>query len=145
MKSFTGHSIPTDNIVGFAADECNVMMVASNSVASRLREQCPGFFVMKCICHTAHLCTSKACKQLPRGCEDLARDIYSFFKNISKQQCQLSRIFEYQTSQNITSFSDAAVVINCSRRTIARTAECVKAVFQQLLALRTTCINRIDI
>ncbi|KAK9977095.1 hypothetical protein ABG768_018916 [Culter alburnus] len=52
-----------------------------NSVSSRLRNDLPGITVQRCVCHSLHLCASEACKQLPRRCKDLARDIYGYFKN----------------------------------------------------------------
>ncbi|CAG5029609.1 unnamed protein product [Parnassius apollo] len=76
-------------------DGCNVMMGGNNSVASRLKKNLPGMFVMKCVCHSAHLCASESCKQLPRRCEDLAREIYSFFKNSSKRQFRLQQFQEF--------------------------------------------------
>lgn len=89
MKTFNQFEIPVLNIIGFASDGCNVMMGAHNSVASRFRQQCPGIFIMKCVCHSAHLCASEACKVLPRRCEDLAREIFNHFKCSSKRQCEL--------------------------------------------------------
>ncbi|KAJ8930686.1 hypothetical protein NQ314_016491, partial [Rhamnusium bicolor] len=74
------------NIIGFGSDGCNVMMGEYNSVSSRFKELCPGIFILKCICHSLHLCSSQACKSLPRATEDLARNIYTFFKSSSKRQ-----------------------------------------------------------
>lgn len=88
MQTFKAHEIPVKNIIGFGADGCSVMMGAHNSVSSRLRNECPGLFVIKCVCHSAHLCASEACKVLPRRCEDLAREIYNFFKCSSKRQSE---------------------------------------------------------
>ncbi|XP_034944545.1 uncharacterized protein [Chelonus insularis] len=85
-NSFESHGIPSKHIIGFASDGCNTMMGNKNSVASRFEEQCPGIYIFKCICHSLHLCASEACKQLPRSCEDLARNIYNEFKNSAKRQ-----------------------------------------------------------
>ncbi|XP_066585587.1 SCAN domain-containing protein 3-like [Prorops nasuta] len=63
-------------------------MGSHNSVASRFRNDCPNITILKCICHTAHLCANYACKTLPRECEDLGRNIYNFFKLSSKRQHQ---------------------------------------------------------
>lgn len=90
IKSFEKEDIPVTNLIGFAADGCSVMMGENNSVSSRLKEYCPGVIIMKCVCHSAHLCASSACKELPRRCEDLAREIYAFFKSSSKRQCQFA-------------------------------------------------------
>nr|XP_037290874.1 uncharacterized protein LOC119186301 [Rhipicephalus microplus] len=54
-------------------------MGAHHSIASMLQAQIPGIFILKCICHSFHLCASYACKTLPRGVEDLARDVYNYF------------------------------------------------------------------
>lgn len=80
IGTFTKYDIPLQNILGFASDGCNIMMGAYNSVASRLKIVCPGIVIYKCICHSLHICSSQACKHLPRTCEDLARNIYNFFK-----------------------------------------------------------------
>ena len=81
MESFTSYQVfATKNIVGFAADGANVMMGDHNSMKSRLIEDCPGIFILKCICHSLHLCASEACKALPSRCEELARAIYNYFK-----------------------------------------------------------------
>jgi hypothetical protein len=80
IETFVKKDIPLKNIVGFASDGCNVMMGEHNSVASRLRNECPGIVVLKCICHSLYICSSQACKMLLRTCEDLARNIYNFFK-----------------------------------------------------------------
>ncbi|KAL3224003.1 hypothetical protein MRX96_027070 [Rhipicephalus microplus] len=77
---FTSAEIPYErNLIGFAADGANVMMGAHHSVASMLQAQIPGIFILKCVCHSFHLCASYACKTLPRGLEDLARDVYKYF------------------------------------------------------------------
>lgn len=78
--SFVKMNIDIKNIIGFGSDGCNTMMGAHNSVASRFRDNCPGIVIVKCICHSLHICASEACKRLPRNCEDFARNVYNFFK-----------------------------------------------------------------
>lgn len=88
IDSLKDYNIPLENLIGFGSDGCNAMFGANNSVTSRLKEQFPGIFLMKCICHSLHLVCSEACKMLPRRCEELARHIYSFFSHSSKRQSQ---------------------------------------------------------
>ncbi|KAJ8964622.1 hypothetical protein NQ317_012440 [Molorchus minor] len=83
---FSSKGIPLTNIIGFGSDGCNTMFGQQNSVASKLKDALPGVVVQKCICHSLHLCASEACKCLPRRCEDMARNIYNFFKNSAKRQ-----------------------------------------------------------
>lgn len=81
--AFFNKNIPKNNIIGFASDGCNVMMGEKNSVSSRFKDNFEGIKIMKCICHSLHLCASEACKELPRTPEDLARNVHNFFKVIS--------------------------------------------------------------
>ena len=80
---FEKDSIPldNDNIIIIIADTTNVMFGEHNSVASHLKEKIPGIFLMRCICHSAHLCASHACEKLPRTVE-LLRDVYNYFCHI---------------------------------------------------------------
>ncbi|KAL0829789.1 hypothetical protein ABMA28_003272 [Loxostege sticticalis] len=89
------YGIPLKNVVGFGSDGCNVMMGSANSVASRFKEDCPGIIIMKCICHSAHLCASAACQKLPNRCEQLARNIFSFIHNSSKRSAALKQFQEF--------------------------------------------------
>lgn len=90
-KSLEAENISLENVIGFGSDGCNTMMGAHNSVASRFQASCPNLYVFKCICHSLHLCASEACKALPRNCEDLARNVYHFFKASAKRQHELVR------------------------------------------------------
>lgn len=60
IKSFEEAGIPLTNVIGFASDGCNVMFGEHNSVASRMKQLQDGIVVMKCICHSLHLCASEA-------------------------------------------------------------------------------------
>ena len=59
--------VPIDNIVGYASDTTNVMFGQHHSVVSLLKERLPHLFVIKCLCHSAHLCASHAFEKLPRS------------------------------------------------------------------------------
>ncbi|XP_025205739.1 uncharacterized protein LOC112602039 [Melanaphis sacchari] len=88
IQTFEEYKIPFTNIIGFGSDGCNSMFGVRNSVASRMQNVFPGIFLMKCICHSLHLVSSEACKELPKRCEDLARQIHSYFSQSSKRQSQ---------------------------------------------------------
>lgn len=95
IKAFNDCNIPSDNIIGFGSDGCNSMMGANNSVASRMIQNFPGISIWTCICHSLHLCASEACKILPKRCEDLARQVYSFFSMSSKRSAQFVEFQEF--------------------------------------------------
>lgn len=88
VTSFEERVIPMKNVVGFGSDGCSVMMGVNNSVASRLKRDFPNITIMKCICHSLHTCASESCAELPRTCEDLARNVHNFFGCSSKRQCE---------------------------------------------------------
>lgn len=67
-KSFLDRNVPLNNIIGFASDGASVMMGQHNSVASRFMANNPGITILKCICHSLHLCAS----------EELAKAMWGF-------------------------------------------------------------------
>ncbi|KAL5238901.1 hypothetical protein ACI65C_006311 [Semiaphis heraclei] len=66
INSFISENVPLNNIIGFASDGCNTMMGSWNSVSSNFKNDLPGIFIQKCICHSLALCASESCKVLPR-------------------------------------------------------------------------------
>ena len=80
-------------MIGFESDGANNMLGTHNSLASRFKEDIPGILIMKCICYSFALCVSYACLKLPRGIEDLARNVYSYF------QSSLKRLRKLEESQ----------------------------------------------
>ncbi|CAK1597844.1 unnamed protein product [Parnassius mnemosyne] len=86
IKNFlSDNNIPMENLIGFAADGANTMMGQHNSLSSRLVAENPHLFVLKCVCHSFHLCASYACLKLSREPETLIRDIYNYFNNSPKR------------------------------------------------------------
>ncbi|XP_072384804.1 zinc finger BED domain-containing protein 5-like [Diabrotica undecimpunctata] len=92
---FNDNAIPyKDNLIGFASDGANVMFGSKNSLMTLLKRDIPSLFVMKCICHSFHLCASYSCEKLPRFVEDLTRDIYNYFGSSPKR---IAEYAEFQT------------------------------------------------
>lgn len=96
VKLFTENGIPyKDNMVGFAADGANAMMGHHNSVASRLLQDVPNLYIMKCICHSFALCASYACTKLPREPEGLLRDVFNYISMSPKRAGILKEFQEF--------------------------------------------------
>lgn len=95
MKSLNNYEVPVSNIIGFGSDGCSTMMGKNNSVSSKFKDLCPGIYIMKCICHSAHLCASEACKELPKEVEQLAHDVHNSLKHSSKRLAQFSEFQEF--------------------------------------------------
>lgn len=98
ISYFLNKKIPyKENLIGFASDGASVMTGKYNSVMSRFKEEVPNIFLMRCICHSFHLCASAACEKLPRGVEDIVRDTYNFFSNSPKR---IESLKEFQNFTN---------------------------------------------
>ncbi|XP_050516405.1 uncharacterized protein LOC126891268 [Diabrotica virgifera virgifera] len=96
INFFTKHDIPyKTNFIGFASDGASNMVGIRNSLVSRLQENIPGIFTVKCICHSFHLCASYACKKLPEEVEQLTREVYNFFANSPKRVEELKEFQEF--------------------------------------------------
>ena len=85
-QSFADLHVPMSNIIGYSSDTTNVMFGQFNSVAQLLKEEFPDVITVKCSCHLIHLASSQAALKLPKGLEDLCRDIFSHFSRSSKRQ-----------------------------------------------------------
>jgi hypothetical protein len=85
-KTFTDFHIPMENIVGYSSDTTNVMFGEYNSVAQLIKSEYPKVVAVKCSCHLIHLASSYAALQLPKGLEDLCRNVFAHFNRSSKRQ-----------------------------------------------------------
>lgn len=71
------------------------MVGEQNSFFSHLKQDVPHAILMRCICHTAALIASKACEELPRGPEDLMRNIATYVSGSAKRCAILAELQEY--------------------------------------------------
>lgn len=87
--------IPLDKLVVFAADNASVMMGNISGVQARFKVILPNIFVMGCVCHSFHLCSSAAAKKLPRSLEDFTRSVYNYFSHSSKRSEKLEEFQKF--------------------------------------------------
>lgn len=86
-NTFSELHIPMENIIGYSSDTTNVMFGERNSVSQLLKSEHKNVHVVKCSCHLIHLVSSYAAKMLPKGLEDLCRDIYTFSPFVEEARC----------------------------------------------------------
>lgn len=65
--------IKIENMIGIGVDGANVMSGKHNSVTAIFKKELPDLIVVKCVCHSLHLCAEKAAESLPRQLEFLVR------------------------------------------------------------------------
>lgn len=92
------NNMNTDNIIGFAADNAAVMMGNKNGVQAHFKQLNENIFILGCVCHSVHLCSSAAAEKLPRSIEEFVRNIYNHFANSSQRKEILE---EFQNFINI--------------------------------------------
>jgi hypothetical protein len=83
------------NIFGVASDGAAVMVGKNNSFFSRLKQEVPHVILVKCICHTSAIISSKACAELPRTPEDMVRNIATYISGSVKRCAELLEFQEY--------------------------------------------------
>ncbi|XP_047523967.1 uncharacterized protein LOC125062236 [Pieris napi] len=96
---FEQYDIPfRQNLIGFASDGASVMMGRHHSVMTLLKADIPHLFIIKCICHSFHLCASYACNKIPRFVEEVVREIYNYFSSSPKRSAEFK---EFQLFCNL--------------------------------------------
>jgi hypothetical protein len=80
------------HLIGFASDGASAMMGIHNSLSTKLKNNIPNLFLMKCTCHSFSLCANYACEKLPESIEQVARDIYTYFQHSFKKQSEFREL-----------------------------------------------------
>ena len=75
-----------NNVVGFSADTCNTMFGVNNSVSTILKKAAPNIVLIKCACHSIHLTSSYASKELPKELEELVYSVFNHFSRSPKRR-----------------------------------------------------------
>ncbi|XP_055923771.1 general transcription factor II-I repeat domain-containing protein 2B-like [Eupeodes corollae] len=130
VTSFNKNEIDyKSNLIGFGADGAAVMMGVNSSVRTYLQADVPNLFIMKCICHSFHLCASYACSNLPSSIEDLCRDVYNYIQNSPK------RIAAFKTFQAFLEVKPNKILHYSQTRWLSR-LEVVNCILVQYDALK---------
>lgn len=102
------NNIPLKNMVGFAADNCNVMMGVVRGVQAKLKLLVPNLFVNGCVCHILNLVSSSAYSCLPKTIEKFITDVNYYFCNSSNRKKEFIKFQEYFGTANHVIFKYAS-------------------------------------
>lgn len=83
-----------ENMVGIGVDGANVMVGKHNSVTALFKREISDVVVMKCVCHSLHLCAEKAAETLPRQLEFFVRETYNWFSYSPKRVEKYKLLYE---------------------------------------------------
>lgn len=87
-QSFTDLHVPMNIIISLVIRPIlpTLWFGQYNSVSQLIKAEYPDVFTVKCSCHPIHLVSSQAALKLPKGLEDLCRDVFAHFSRSSKRQ-----------------------------------------------------------
>ncbi|KAJ4426064.1 hypothetical protein ANN_26873 [Periplaneta americana] len=66
---------------GIGVDNASVMSGVNNRVYAKLRSECPGLTMIRCVCHSLQLAVSSASDCLPTNLDFLVREPYNWFSH----------------------------------------------------------------
>lgn len=93
VKEFLDNAnLPLQNMLAIGTDGESNLCGVNHSLYTLLMEEIPQLMLLKCTCHSIHLCVSKAATVLPSNLHFLNREVYSWVK------CPLRKL-EYQKVQ----------------------------------------------
>jgi hypothetical protein len=113
-------------------------ILSSISILSiKILSQVPQLQLIKCVCHSLHLCSSYASKEIPETLEFLIRETRSWFSNSSMRQNLYKDLYATINNGNIPN----KLIPLCKTRWLVWSMA-VKATLQQWIELKTHFIER---
>ncbi|XP_075150389.1 uncharacterized protein LOC142224497 [Haematobia irritans] len=82
------------NIIALGTDGANNLCGARRGLYGLMKEQNSQLILVKCICHSLHLCCSDASKVFPAEVEYLVKEIYNYFSNSPLRTIKYKRAFD---------------------------------------------------
>nr|XP_033331125.1 uncharacterized protein LOC117223097 [Megalopta genalis] len=89
MYTLKKYNLPINNLIGFCANNTNVMMDKHNSVAPRLLEVNVEISIFPCIRHSFHLIARHAYEVLFKEFDNFLYAVYTYFAHSPKRQIAL--------------------------------------------------------
>lgn len=87
VKSFENKGVFFQkNAKFFCSDTCNLMMGVRKSVATKLKNYCPGIKICKCNCHIENLAANFALTAFPDIIKTLPADVHKYFKDSARRE-----------------------------------------------------------
>lgn len=82
-----------EHLIGIGVDGASVMVGVHNSLSVLLKRDVPDIIVVKCVCHSLHLCAEKSSEVLPRQLEFLIREVHNWFSYSPKRLAQYRELY----------------------------------------------------
>ena len=128
MNTFKEAEIPSESIIGFCSDTCNLMMGKCNSVSTRLKLQNPDMAITKCICHLESLILNGALLVFPEECIKLTQKIHNYI------MCSAKRVQNWCRAQEMCEVQPRMILGICWIRWLSLYA-CIRQFLRRLTPL----------
>lgn len=93
LDFFTSINVPISNLLGFAADSCNLLLGKYSDVLLKLSQIVPFMYVSGCVVNSLHMCVCKAVSKLPDTYEKLCHDIYDYMYYKPQQVAGFEQVY----------------------------------------------------
>lgn len=128
-------NLPVKNLIGIGTDGANNLCGKNHSLFTLLKERVPlpQLQNVRCICHSLHLCSSKASELLPSSLEFLVRETRNWFANSPLRRAHYADLFNSINDDN-------KVLLNLVQLSITRWLAwegAVKRILYQWIELKT--------
>jgi len=97
-------NLPVKNLIGIGTDDASNLCGKNHSLFTLLKERVPlpQLQIVRCICHSLHLCSSKASEVLPSSLEFLVRETRNWFANSPIRRAHYADLFNLINDNNKT-------------------------------------------
>ncbi|KZS10354.1 Zinc finger-like protein [Daphnia magna] len=95
LAEFEQVGIRLQKMIGFAADNCSVMLGYKGGLGALLKNDLPWLTVLGCICHSFSLCSSAALEKLDKSIVQICHDVHNFIAYSSKRKKEFKECQEF--------------------------------------------------
>ncbi|XP_015123867.1 uncharacterized protein LOC107045954 [Diachasma alloeum] len=86
--------LPKENMTALGTDGASNLCWRKESLYALLKKDIPNLQLLKCSCHSIHLCSCKASEELPSSLEYLVKEVYNWFKQSTLRRVKYKRLFD---------------------------------------------------
>ncbi|XP_057331417.1 uncharacterized protein LOC130671506 [Microplitis mediator] len=87
-------NLKIQNMVGIGVDGASVMIGKKNSVTAIFKRELNDLIIMRCVCHSLHLCAEDAAAALPSRLEHFVREAHNYFAYSPKRIEKYKDLYE---------------------------------------------------
>jgi Domain of unknown function (DUF4371) len=87
------NGLSLDRIVGLGTDGASNLCGVKNSLFTRLKAHNPHLELVRCVCHSLHLCAQAAFKELPANLDFLLRESFSWFSHSPNRRYEYRQLW----------------------------------------------------